>query len=128
MLMVGGNIEGHTRVLTTAIVLETSRGRFTIALALGGVLLASGTGRQHRDHSLARATDTMNGIPLLQVRDVTQCHGSVCVLRVGQLDVFAGEIVCLVGPTGSGKTTLLRLLSGLEPPTGGVILRRVPWP
>ncbi len=40
VLMVGGNIEGHTRVLTTAIVLETSRGRFTLALALGGVLLA----------------------------------------------------------------------------------------
>ena len=40
VLMVGGNIEGHTRVLTTAIVLETSRGRFALALALGGVLLA----------------------------------------------------------------------------------------
>lgn len=40
VLMVGGNIAGHTRVLTTAIVLETSRGRFVLALALGGVLLA----------------------------------------------------------------------------------------
>ena len=40
VLMVGGNIEGHTRVLTTAIVLETSRGRFALALALGGILLA----------------------------------------------------------------------------------------
>ena len=40
VLMVGGNIAGHTRVLTTAIVLETSRGRFALALALGGVLLA----------------------------------------------------------------------------------------
>ena len=40
VLMVGGNIEGHTRVLTTAIVLETSRGRFALALTLGGVLLA----------------------------------------------------------------------------------------
>lgn len=40
VLMVGGNIAGHTQVLTTAIVLETSRGRFALALALGGVLLA----------------------------------------------------------------------------------------
>jgi tungstate transport system permease protein len=39
-LMVGGNIEGHTRVLTTAIVLETSQGAFALALALGGWLLA----------------------------------------------------------------------------------------
>jgi tungstate transport system permease protein len=39
-LMVGGNIQGHTRVLTTAIVLETSKGQFALALALGGWLLA----------------------------------------------------------------------------------------
>ncbi len=38
-MMVGGNIKDQTRVLTTAIVLETSRGRFTIAIALGFILL-----------------------------------------------------------------------------------------
>src|SRR5436190_646736 len=38
-LMVGGNIQDHTRVLTTAIVLETSKGAFAIALALAGWLL-----------------------------------------------------------------------------------------
>jgi tungstate transport system permease protein len=36
---VGGNIEGQTRVLTTAIVLETGKGHFALALALGGALL-----------------------------------------------------------------------------------------
>jgi tungstate transport system permease protein len=40
VMMVGGNIEGHTRVLTTAIVLETSKGNFDLAMALGVVLLA----------------------------------------------------------------------------------------
>jgi tungstate transport system permease protein len=40
VLIVGGNIEGHTRVMTTAIVLETGLGNFPAALALGGVLLA----------------------------------------------------------------------------------------
>ena len=39
VLIVGGNIQGHTRVLTTAIVLETSKGEFAFALALGGALL-----------------------------------------------------------------------------------------
>ena len=39
-LQVGGNIQGETRVLTTAIVLETSRGNFERALALGIILLA----------------------------------------------------------------------------------------
>ncbi len=39
VMLVGGNIEGHTRVLTTAIVLETRQGAFGLALALGAVLL-----------------------------------------------------------------------------------------
>jgi tungstate transport system permease protein len=39
VMLVGGNIEGRTRVLTTAIVLETRKGNFKLALALGGVLL-----------------------------------------------------------------------------------------
>jgi tungstate transport system permease protein len=38
-MMVGGNIRGQTRVLTTAIVLETSRGEFEKALALSALLL-----------------------------------------------------------------------------------------
>jgi len=40
VMMVGGNIENYTRVLTTAIVLETNKGRFTLAMALGVILLA----------------------------------------------------------------------------------------
>jgi len=39
VMLVGGNIEGRTRVLTTAIVLETRQGNFDLALALGLVLL-----------------------------------------------------------------------------------------
>jgi len=39
-IMVGGNIKGYTRVLTTATVMETSRGNFDMAIALGLILLA----------------------------------------------------------------------------------------
>lgn len=39
VMLVGGNIEGQTRVLTTAIVLETRKGDFALALSLGAVLL-----------------------------------------------------------------------------------------
>lgn len=39
-MMVGGNVEGHTRVLTTAIVLETRMGNFDTAILLGVILLA----------------------------------------------------------------------------------------
>lgn len=38
-MMLGGNIEGYTRTMTTAIALETSKGEFELALALGMVLL-----------------------------------------------------------------------------------------
>jgi tungstate transport system permease protein len=40
VMLVGGNIEGKTRVMTTAIVLETRQGHFELAIALGLVLLA----------------------------------------------------------------------------------------
>ncbi|MBT9143956.1 MAG: Tungstate uptake system permease protein TupB [Dehalococcoidia bacterium] len=40
VIMVGGNIEGQTRVMTTAIVLEVRKGEFTFAMALGIILLA----------------------------------------------------------------------------------------
>jgi len=39
-MMVGGNIRGQTRVLTTATVLETGKGNFDVAIALGLILLA----------------------------------------------------------------------------------------
>jgi tungstate transport system permease protein len=39
VMLVGGNIEGRTRVLTTAIVLETRQGSFDLAIALGIILL-----------------------------------------------------------------------------------------
>ncbi|NLS76665.1 MAG: ABC transporter permease [Chloroflexi bacterium] len=40
VMMVGGNIEHRTRMLTTAIVLETGKGNFDLALAIGVILLA----------------------------------------------------------------------------------------
>ena len=39
VMMVGGNIEGSTRMLTTAIVLETRKGNFDLAMAIGVILL-----------------------------------------------------------------------------------------
>jgi tungstate transport system permease protein len=39
-MMIGGNIRGYTRVLTTAIALETSQGNLSLSIALGIILLA----------------------------------------------------------------------------------------
>jgi tungstate transport system permease protein len=38
-IMVGGNIKGYSRVLTTATVMETGKGNFDLAIALGVILL-----------------------------------------------------------------------------------------
>ena len=40
VMIVGGNIDGVTRVMTTSIVLETSKGNLPMALGLGIILLA----------------------------------------------------------------------------------------
>ena len=61
---------------------------------------------------------------LLRVEHVSAGYGDVRVVWDAQLDVRAGEIVCLVGSNGAGKTTLLRRISGLLPAAGGRILLR----
>jgi len=49
---------------------------------------------------------------------------TVVALDDFEIDVRAGEIVCLLGPSGCGKTTVLRIVAGLETPTKGRILLR----
>jgi NitT/TauT family transport system ATP-binding protein len=45
----------------------------------------------------------------------------VIALSPVDLEVRAGEFICLLGPSGCGKSTLLSLIAGLEPPSGGQI-------
>ncbi len=54
IMIVGGNIDHVTRVLTTAIALETGRGDFGLALGLGFVLIALAVAVNFAIHSLAR--------------------------------------------------------------------------
>ena len=63
--------------------------------------------------------------PALSLQAVSKVYGrgDQAVLAVDRLDldVHAGEFVCLVGASGCGKSTLLSMVSGLEPITGGRI-------
>ncbi|HAA18117.1 MAG TPA: ABC transporter ATP-binding protein, partial [Cytophagales bacterium] len=43
------------------------------------------------------------------------------ILRNLNLELYAGELVALLGPNGVGKSTLLRTLAGLQAPLGGAV-------
>jgi len=71
--------------------------------------------------------------PLLHIRRLSKAFTpGEPVLADVDLDVDAGEIVCLLGPSGCGKTTLLRIIAGLEDADAGHVryqgrdLARVP--
>jgi tungstate transport system ATP-binding protein len=57
--------------------------------------------------------------PTYKLDSVAHRYGGRAVLEISRLEVHAGEVLCLVGPTGAGKSTLLRLLAGLERPSAG---------
>ena len=48
-------------------------------------------------------------------------YGGKLALDRLSLTVAEGEFVCICGPSGCGKSTLMQILSGLLPPTGGVV-------
>ncbi|MGI4815606.1 MAG: ABC transporter ATP-binding protein [Janthinobacterium lividum] len=64
---------------------------------------------------------TPRGVPVLSLDDVSGYYGKLCAVRAINLEIFAGETVCIIGPNGAGKTTLLRAISGILPGTTGVI-------
>ena len=63
----------------------------------------------------------MSDIPDICVKDVWFSYPTTSVLEDVNVDVHAGDFVCMVGPNGGGKTTLLRLILGLLAPDRGRI-------
>lgn len=63
-----------------------------------------------------------NGRPILELRDVSTHYGPVRVLRDVSLEIYPGEIVCLLGGNASGKTTTLKTILGYVVPTTGSLL------
>jgi UDP-glucose/iron transport system ATP-binding protein len=63
-------------------------------------------------------------VPAFSLRQVEQIRGDVHTLRGIDLDLPAGEVVALVGPSGAGKTSLIRLLNRLDDPVSGTVQYR----
>jgi D-xylose transport system ATP-binding protein len=66
--------------------------------------------------SLDRST-----VPLVEMRDIRVSFGGVHAVDHVTVDLFAGEVVGLVGGNGAGKSTLMKALSGAHPQDGGEI-------
>ncbi len=64
----------------------------------------------------------MTSTPIIRVRNLHKWFGAAHVLKGIDLEVKAGEKVCIMGPSGSGKSTLLRCLNFLEEPSKGMVL------
>jgi polar amino acid transport system ATP-binding protein len=60
--------------------------------------------------------------PLVQLRGIRKRFGSLEVLHGVDLEVSAGEVLCLIGASGSGKSTLLRCINRLERPDAGRVM------
>jgi ABC-type multidrug transport system ATPase subunit len=59
--------------------------------------------------------------PTIRVENLTQHYGVRPVLREVNLDVYAGELVAVIGPNGMGKTTLLAAIAGAHTPQKGSV-------
>jgi putrescine transport system ATP-binding protein len=59
--------------------------------------------------------------PYIRIDDLTKKFGDFKAVDDVSLNIYRGEIFCLLGGSGCGKTTLLRMLAGFEQPTAGRI-------
>ena len=60
--------------------------------------------------------------PLLEMKDIEKSFYGVKVLDRVSLDLYAGEVLALLGENGAGKSTLIKILNGDYQKDGGVIL------
>jgi branched-chain amino acid transport system ATP-binding protein len=60
--------------------------------------------------------------PVLELRDVSTHYGLVSVLRHVDMQIYPGEMVCLLGGNASGKSTTLKTILGYVVPTEGEVL------
>src|SRR5262249_32978290 len=72
-------------------------------------------------NSVSCRIQNCEGAMLLDLTGVQLSFGGLCALKDFSLSVAEGEMVGLIGPNGAGKTTAFNVISGLYPPSKGVV-------
>ena len=111
VMIVGGNIDHATRVMTTAIALETSKGNLSTALGLGhravGHRALRECRRADREHDRrtqgSRRMSTLQSILPLEIRQLVFEADGTRLLHDINLTLGAGQRTVVLGPNGAGK-------------------------
>src|SRR5262252_1284171 len=62
-----------------------------------------------------------NRSPILSLREINTYYGVIHILQNVSLDVYPGELVCLLGGNASGKSTTLKTILGIVRPRKGSV-------
>jgi len=62
-----------------------------------------------------------NATPILSLKNVSKNFAGYQALDDVSLDIYPGQVLCLLGDNGAGKSTLIKVLSGFHEPTSGVV-------
>ena len=123
IIIVGGNILHVTRVMTTTIALETSKGNLTLAMSLGIILIfisiilnSLALITKHLAKSFHMTSDLK-----ITLKNINFTIEGNQFFKNLNLKFSSSGISVILGPNGSGKTLLLNLIMGLIKPKCGEI-------